>query len=294
MKKVLLLLFALLIVSVPLAAMAQEEDEGEEKEKWTDTLDKVLGQWKRDFAAPSYGIARFQAKVDGPGTLGDDESKLPIWAIDLRIMRGINVSKRGGFFAGVETGVLVFTHLGRSEFSDSIWYPEYSGGTGMDFPLDFGVLMDGGLVFLMSRYGLRIDLGVSLIGLSLGLDIGAGASLFSGGYMFYVGDDPDSPTVDVWSGSSGAIMGLIVDGNVEAALRLGKNFRIFVKAGAIVSPIALPELKRDEYRYIAEADYNNESWVTDEDRQKYLLSQYRLALDLFALDVRIGFALNFD
>jgi hypothetical protein len=154
--------------------------------------------------------------------------------------------------------------------------------------------MDGGLVFLMSRYGLRIDLGVSLIGISLGLDLGAGASLFSGGYRFYVGSDPDNTTVDVGSGSSSAIMGLIVDGNAEAAIRLGKNFRIFAKAGVVISPIGLPDNRWNEYRHVAEADQLEEPWVTDEDRQKYLLSQYRLELNPFALNARVGFALNFD
>jgi CubicO group peptidase (beta-lactamase class C family) len=294
MRKVLLLLFALIIVCVPLVAIAQEEGE-EEGETWDKALDRILGQWKRSFAAPSYGIALFSARVDGPGSIGDDQSQFLVPAIDLRIMRGVNVSKRGGFFTGIETGVLVFTNIGGgAQFSDTVFYPEFNAGLGTTLPLDFGATMDGGLVFLMSRYGLRIDLGVSLIGISLGLDLGAGASLFSGGYRFYVGSDPDNTIVDVGSGSSAAIMGLIVDGNAEAALRLGKNFRIFAKAGAIISPIALPDIRRDEYRYIAEADFNNEPWVTPEDRQRYLLSQYRLELNAFALSARVGFALNFD
>lgn len=289
MKKVLLLLFALLIVSVPLAAIAQEEGEEEEKEKWTDTLDKVLGQWKRDFAAPSYGIALFTARVEGPGMMGDESFRVP--AIDLRIMRGINVSKRGGFFVGIETGVLVFMNLGDgAQFSAS---PNY-WPTNTPYNLNFGATMDGGLVFLMSRYGLRLDLGVSLIGISLGLDLGAGASLFSGGYKFYNGSSPENSTVEVSSGSSSAIMGLIVDVNAEAAVRFGKNFRIFVKVGAIIAPIGLPDSRWGEYDYIAEQEAAGSFVPTDDDIQKYLLSQYRLELNAFALDARVGFSLNFD
>jgi hypothetical protein len=148
--------------------------------------------------------------------------------------------------------------------------------------------MDGGLVFLMAKYGLRADIGVSLIGFSLGFEMGAGASLFSGGYRF-ISNDYD--WVEVSSGSSAATMGLIVDANAEAALRLGKNFRLFVKVGAIIAPIGLPDNQSQDYQYIPE---NDAGTTTAEEIQRYLLSQYSLELNAFGFGARAGFALNFN
>ncbi len=291
MKKILLVFFALLLVAIPLAAFAQDEGE----EDLSDKLDKLLGQWKRSFASPSYGIAFFTARVEGGdyGVLLDDTRRFMVPAIDLRIMSGKNVSKRGGFYTGVETGVLIFMGGEGQPFNDQQDY-YYSDGDNaipvpgsMSVPLNFNASIDGGIVFLMAKYGLRADIGVSLIGISLGFEMGAGASLFSGGYQFSTSD-----WVEVGSGSSAATMGLIVDANAEAALRLGKNFRLFVKAGAIIAPIGLPDNQWSEYHWVPEKDDGSPAW--DEERQRYLLSQYSLNLNAFAFGARAGFALNFN
>ncbi|KPJ86656.1 MAG: hypothetical protein AMS17_11435 [Spirochaetes bacterium DG_61] len=106
--------------------------------------------------------------------------------------------------------------------------------------------------------------------------------------------DPKDTNVEVKSGSSAAIMGLIVDLNGEGAIRLGKNFRFFLKAGFIIAPIELPDNRWDEYQWVAVDDSGGATWITDEDRQRYLLSQYRVSLDAFGFGARVGFALNFD
>ncbi len=283
MKKILLVFFALLLIAIPLAAFAQDEGE----EDLSDKLDKLLGQWKRSFASPSYGIAFFSARVEGGNYdfLSDDARRFMVPAIDLRIMSGKNVSKRGGFYTGVETGVLIFMGGEGQEFYDEPYY--WAGTPPGPYPLTFNASIDGGLVFLMAKYGLRADIGVSLIGISLGFEMGAGASLFSGGYRFTTGD-----WIEVGSGSSSATMGLIVDANAEAALRLGKNFRLFVKAGAIIAPIGLPDNRWSDYQWVPEQDTAGD--VSQEDRQRYLLSQYSLDLDAFAFGARAGFALNFN
>ncbi|GAG04888.1 unnamed protein product, partial [marine sediment metagenome] len=173
MKKILLVFFSLLLVAIPLAAFAQDEGE----EDLSDKLDKLLGQWKRSFASPSYGFAFFFARVEGGdyGVLSDDARRFMVPAIDLRIMSGKNVSKRGGFYTGVETGVLIFMGGEGQPFYDEPDYWHYGTGTptfGGTIPINFNASMDGGLVFLMAKYGLRADLGVSLIGISLGFEMG--------------------------------------------------------------------------------------------------------------------------
>ncbi len=286
MKKILLVFFALLLVAIPLAAFAQDELE----EDLSDKLDKLLGQWKRSFASPSYGVALFFASVEGGNysVLPDDSRRFLVPTIDLRIMSGKNISKRGGFYTGVETGVLIFMGGEGQPFYDE---PDYWGLTSPGpTPLNFNASMDGGLVFLMAKYGMRADIGVSLIGISLGFEMGAGASLFSGGYRF---TSNDYDWVEVSSGSSAATMGLIVDANAEAALRLGKNFRLFVKAGAIIAPIGLPDNQWDEYQRVPENDLVFGD-VSAEEKQRYLLSQYDLELNAFGFGARAGFALNFN
>jgi hypothetical protein len=290
MKKIVLILMAILIVAMPFAVFAQDE------ETIADAIDKLLGHWKRNFASPSYGLSFFQARVEGGnyGVLTDENRKFFVPAMDLRIFRGVNVSKRGGFYTGIETGVLIFVNpTEESRFYDK---PFYWPDKGSNPPLSFDAKMNGGLVFLMAKYGLRADIGIALIGVSVGLEAGAGGTLFAGGYEFYTGP-PDDPIVKVGSGSANAILGLIVDLNGEGAIRLGKNFRFFLKAGFVIAPIGLPENRWDEYEWIAQEDQSTgypSPNISPEDRQRYLLSQYRLELEPFGFGARVGFALNFD
>ena len=88
-------------------------------------------------------------------------------------------------------------------------------------------------------------------------------------------------------------MGLIVDLDAEAGLRFGKNFRLFAKVGVIIAPIDLPDNRWDEYEYIADAD-GLEPWVDDNERARYLLSQYGMDLDTVGLGGRVGFSMNFN
>lgn len=247
---------------------------------------------EEEFCRAELRACIFFARVDGEsGVLKDEAREFIVPAVDLRIFRGVNVSKRGGFYTGIETGVLIFAAPGEVNmfYDEPYYWPDvgfYTTG------LDFGAKMEGGLVFLMAKYGLRMDVGIALIGASFGLEAGAEASLFSGCYRFFTGGPKDT-TVDVSSGSSAAIMGLIVDINAEGALRFGKNFRLFAKAGIMIAPIDLPDNRWDEYEYIASAD-GLEPWVGDNDRHRYLLSKYGMDLDPFGLGARVGFSLNFN
>ena len=53
MKKIVLLLFAVLLLIIPVTAFAQDE------ESLSDAIDKLLSHWKRNFASPSYGLTFF-------------------------------------------------------------------------------------------------------------------------------------------------------------------------------------------------------------------------------------------
>lgn len=93
MRKYLLVLFLVFVVAVPVLSFAQTEKELEQAREW-------LGTWKRNFAAPSYGIALFRGELRGGYygqpfelTIPDDEREFPATAMDFRIFRGVNVSK---------------------------------------------------------------------------------------------------------------------------------------------------------------------------------------------------------
>lgn len=53
-----------------------------------------LGEWKQDLASPTYGIALTALEIEGADGGYSETVWLP--GIDLRLFRGVNVSKRGG------------------------------------------------------------------------------------------------------------------------------------------------------------------------------------------------------
>ncbi len=282
MKKIVLLLVASLFLLLPVFSFAQTDKELEQARSW-------LGQWKRNFASPTYGVALFHGRLEGGWYAGenqipDDQRDFPTTAIDLRIFRGVNVSKRGGFYTGVEAGVLFLQN-----FTDITFNEPTIGEMHLQY--------NGGLVFLMAKYGLRLDLGIALFGVSLGAELGMGGTLFAGGFEFFTGS-PDNPEVSTGFGSSSATMGLILDTAGEIALRIGKNFRLVGKAGIMAAPISIPEKEYKEYYY----DYENDTWyydwgdqvTNDNDLKRAVLNQYSVEIDPFALDLRVGFVLNFQ
>src|SRR3972149_3985785 len=99
MKKLLFVMMALAALAslaslaAPFPAAAENDEDSLNK-----AVDKVIGHWKRNFAAPAYGVALFSvdiSRVGLPGVtsgLGDDTFLAP--AVDLRIFSGVNVAKR--------------------------------------------------------------------------------------------------------------------------------------------------------------------------------------------------------
>lgn len=286
MRVYFLVVCMILIAVVPVVSFAQTDKEIEEARSW-------LGEWKRNFASPTYGVAFFRGRLEGgwygiPNPIEDDERQFPVSTFDFRIFRGVNVSKRGGFYTGIETGVLFFTPFGDTTFTDPIIG---------EFHLDY----KGGLVFLMAKYGLRVDIGIALVGVSLGTELGMGASLFAGGFNFYTGDKEDRSAEIGW-GTSTANMGLVLDWSAEAALRLGKNFRLMAKAGLLIAPVSVP-INHERERYNVWHDGSGLTVETewgdtiDSGTREYyeaIMSRYDIDIEPFGFSVRVGFALNFS
>ncbi|GEM_PF-2909841 len=271
MKKYVLILVAVCILGIPFTAFAEAE-------------------WKQNFASPSYGLVIFPSRIERNWIQGVDsgleEQSFLTPAVDLRIFRGVNVSRRGGFYSGVEAGALIFVPMSQS-FTDSVTIHTFQAGDVTFSDFNFNLEVNGGIVFLMAKYGLRIDIGPALFGLGLGADLGMGASLYSGGFELYAGDRDEGVSTS-W-GASGASMGLIVNSGVEGALRLGRNFRFFANAGVIIVPVSYPNNQT----------WEENQWVLDDqnpsprDLQRYALSNYNVNIDAFGFGARFGFVLNY-
>lgn len=288
MRKIVVLALILAFFVLPVVVFAQTDKELQQAKSW-------LGQWKRNFASPTYGAALFHARLEGgwsmPNNVSDDQREFPATAVDLRIFRGVNVSKRGGFYTGVEAGVLFLQPFGEITFDEP------------NLGQKMGLMYNGGLVFLMAKYGLRVDIGIALFGISLGAELGMGGTLFAGGFEFYTGSKED-PDVQEGYGSDKAAMGLILDTAAEAAIRLGKNFRLVTKVGVMAAPIPSPENdEKNNYFFDDQGNAYNvydpnagttESALTGDEYARAVMSQYRVQIDPFALDLRIGFVLNFQ
>jgi hypothetical protein len=205
--------------------------------------------WKKRFASPTYGVALAPMTIEyGDGE--EDEILLP--GIELRIFNGMNVEKRGGFYTGYEVGV-VFHFLEESD--------EFDTGTDRLTLKD----INSGLIFLMSKYGYRIDLGTRTGGLSVGPVVGIGICMGGGSVDVYHESDGETYGTD-----TDMIFGPMLEGALEAALRLGQNFRLIGIVGVNVSPAGL-------------------SWDGDDSGSANLDGE----MVPVRPDLRLGFALNY-
>ena len=143
----------------------------------------------------------------------------------------------------------------------------------------------------MSKYGLRLDVGVGLIGISLGGELGMGASLYMMNYNVTVKNETNyGLSADEHYGSDMAVFGIIMDASAEAALRFGKNFRVIAKAGVIAAPLNLPHDGGDAYNPIGDGNSAN----SNDEYFRYAIQQYRTEIDGFGVGLKVGFALNFN
>ena len=278
------------LLLVPRAASARERPESGEP------LSPHTKNWKNNFASPSIGVSFYEMRLER-GDLTDvtssmmDGEKYFMPAVDIRVFRGINITKRGGFYAGIEAGAEIF-YPDKRTYTDNVSVTDPEGPWGYPLqPVTFNTSFYGGDVFLMMKYGYRFDVGLDAVGLSLGLQIGTGASLFSGGYEVWVGDK-DNPDAEGGKKVDKTTLSLATDVSLEAALRFGKNFRFFAAGGMIMTPIEIGSWGPDQG---PQASIMNDTFVnTTSEYLSYALNNYEVRAEGMGLSLRAGFTLNFD
>jgi len=289
MRKFILSVMALILILLPVAVRAQESGDALEK-----PVEQDLGQWNRNFLSPAYGVALFRAEIRQRGIPGvisyfvDEE--ILVTAADLRVFRGVNVSKKNGFYTGVEAGAFIFLPVAHS-FSDDVTVmdPDYMPAPPwVSGPIDFKAAPYGGLFFLMAKYGLRTDVGKQKKGFGAGLELGAGGSIYTGGFDLWMGDK-NNPSAQADAGSTETKISLIVDASAEGSFRVGKNSRLFAKGSVMIMPLTF------EGGQLSSVTVMNDG-VSNTNLQyfEYALRNYELEYLPFVYGLRVGFTLSFD
>jgi len=289
MRKFILSVMALILILLPVAVRAQESGDALEK-----PVEQDLGQWNRNFLSPAYGVALFRAEIRQRGIPGvisyfvDEE--ILVTAADLRVFRGVNVSKKNGFYTGVEAGAFIFLPVAHS-FSDDVTVmdPDYMPAPPwVSGPIDFKAAPYGGLFFLMAKYGLRTDVGKQKKGFGAGLELGAGGSIYTGGFDLWMGDK-ENPSAKADAGSTETKISLIVDASAEGSFRVGKNSRLFAKGSVMIMPLTF------EGGQLSSVTVMNDG-VSNTNLQyfEYALRNYELEYLPFVYGLRVGFTLSFD
>jgi len=205
-KTVIVLLSVVMAGGIVAAAFSQDAAVAEEG-------------WKRGFASPTYGVSIAPLTLSYNDGSEDQEDTVYVPGVEVRIFNGTNIAKRGGFYTGYEVGV-AFYFLDSSDSYDI-------SGTGYHISG-----LNCGIVFLMSKYGYRLDLGGRTGGFSIGPMIGIGLGM-GGGSVDIVNESTDVST----GGDPDMIFGPMLEGALEGAFRFGQNFRVMVVLGANVSPL---------------------------------------------------------
>jgi hypothetical protein len=210
MKKITIFIFLLVFTTLLYAA--------EENSTWN---------WKGNFASTTYGMAFMPVKFEGLDNSSSNTILMP--GIDIRLFNGKNITKRGGFYSGTEVGVLIFFS------SDTGFQDTYNGATTGTVTYDI-INSDSfiGTVFVLGKYGYRLDLGVKLFGISLGWEMGMGVRIAVGNY------DYKTSIGAVNTASSAGVatpdMTMMLDTAVEATVRVGTNLRFLARVGIILTP----------------------------------------------------------
>jgi hypothetical protein len=285
----LAVLAALAALASPAPPLAAAENDGE---RLNEAVDKVIGHWKRNFVAPAYGVALFSVDIlarDLPGvTSGFDDDTFLAPAVDLRVFRGVTVSKDGRFYTGLETGAFVFLPFSHSFTDPNVQVDDTpDGGVVNDLgDLEFKVSPYGGIAFLTAKYGFRTDVGASKA-VSVGLELGAGGTVYAGGFDIWMGDK-DDPTYEAAGTSDTTRLSFLLDASAEGAFRVGKGGRMFLKGSVIYSPVIFEMSSFPPLVGNGVIDSDLGALTT------YALNNYELELRPFVYDLRVGFIVNFD
>jgi hypothetical protein len=266
MRRISLLVLSLLLLGASFGVAEEQES--------------IFGEWKGKVAAPSYGFAALPITVTGAE--GGAEEELWVPGLDLRIFMGTNVTRRAGFFYGLEVGTLVFFTPEEGATINDTW-------TSGDYAVDMSY--SGGMVFALAKYGYRIDLGVSALGVSLGAELGMGARIANGYLELEIIDyGADAAYASRgWEPGAGS-MDLVLDGALEAALRLGRNFRLFARVGALVTPPFLNEKTDQSAWWNGKEDF---ATLADQEEAEALVARYEVSISPAVVTGRVGFALNY-
>jgi hypothetical protein len=279
MKNVTLIIIALIFVSVTAPVFSQEPI--------------AIEGWKQKTASPTYGLAFMPMSISGEGEGFCGEFWIP--GIDLRIFNGTNVSKRGGFYTGVEAGMLFFFPMDEESmsFSDTIDGTDETPAAQV-YPYTVSMDYMAAQVFLLAKYGYRIDLGFKFLGISLGAELGIGASIGAGHMSFQ--STIDGVYGDAGFGTTSTFLSVVLDAAVEAAVRLGQNLRFIARFGAMLTPPIMDNETSDYWNYdstryhITEyPDGSIEGWGDVHN----ILSRYDVEFSPPIISARVGFILNY-
>lgn len=223
--------------------------------------DKGAFDWKPAIASTTYGLVFMPVTISGEN---GEYQQVFLPGLDVRVFNGKNITKRGGFYTGIETGALIFPLSLDDQLSSM------KSNTATDLTLTTDQFLAS--VFLMAKYGYRLDLGFKLFGISLGAEAGIGARIASGFFTLYGSDGGTSEQIDI--GYEASYMSMILDAAVEAAVRLGPNFRLVGKIGGMITP---PYLSSDG------SDYTGLT----------LMQNFDIESDPFLFSARFGFIMSY-
>jgi hypothetical protein len=236
--------------------------------------------WKQKTASPTYGLAFMPMKINGEAEGFSGDFWMP--GIDLRIFNGTNVSKRGGFYTGTEVGVLFFLPMDPEgmSFTDEIANTA-DGSQSYHVSMDFMIAQ----VFLLAKYGYRIDLGFKFLGISLGAELGIGTCIGAGHMSLQ--STINGVDGDAGFGTTGTFLNVVLDAAVEAAIRLGQNLRFIARVGAMLTP---PFMDNDTDDF---GGYLPGDTIDEWNDVHNILSRYDVEFERPIISARFGFILNY-
>jgi hypothetical protein len=258
----------LLVVAVAALAGAQAENGG------------LLNPWKQDFLSCTCGLALLPVAVSGDSGGANETFFIP--ALDLRMLRGGNVTRRHGFWTGVELGaVLFFAPLDADRRSFSDLYADAGGSYAYTVTPDYSAAM----AFLMAKCGTRVGMRLLAGRVDFGAEIGVGARMLHG-YFMLMTDDQGPHSEATWSAPDEAV-NVIIDGAVDAALLIGKNVRLFIRGGALLTPLIFDEPDRTDW-------WERPSDITGYVKSKLLLKRYGIDFLEIIPSLRLGFTVSYE
>ena len=138
-----------------------------------------------------------------------------------------------------------------------------------------------GTVFVLAKYGYRLDLGVKLFGISLGWEMGIGARIASGNFDYNA--DIDGNEGHRSEGYDTTAMSMILDTAVEGSVRLGTSLRFVAKLGVMLTP---PFINISSV-YAGITDPTSANWADE------IIKSYDVESSPLITTARVGFIVSY-